>query len=395
MISGITPSPLFSALAQQAARLDALAQGALAGGARFYQEGKYEAAAREFQRAISLSPQSENTVAAYDYLAMARLKLGNPGEAVKAYQAALRFSPNRDDFHYKLGNIFLEEGDPDQAIKSYRQALRLEPRSKTYLYSLGQAFLAEGLPDSAKEPFEKLTRLAPGDYGGFYGLGQAYYQKGEYERAADYFNQAIVLKKDFAYARLDLGYALADLGRVEEAYEQVRILKDQDPALASTLNNYLFRVARPEILAAYSPDGFYPTLGPRTPVANLDPALASPGASREFTMRFIFSKGMDLPSVENSYNWTIRRAAPGTPGGAYNWGMPVSETEVAVPVFPDRVRYDWASNTAIVTFTIEQNARADGTLDPSHLIFQFTGKDAYGNRMNPSADQYGGISRII
>lgn len=395
MISNVAAENLFSTLSNQSAQMDAVAQSAISSGIGYYQNGKYDAAVREFKRAISLSPQSDNALNAYDYLAMAFIKLGKNKEAVKSYQSALRLAPNRDDFHNKLGNLLLEDGDVDQAIKSFRAALQVESRSTAYLYSLGQAYLAKGSMDNAKDQFEKIIRLAPREYGGFYGLGQAYYKNGEYEKAVEQFNQALTLKQDFAYARLDLGYALADLGRVPEAYEQAGLLQEKDSGLASTLYNYIYRVSQPEFLAAYSPDGFNTTLGPGTQVADLDPALATPGTSHEFTMKFLFSKEMDLASVENPYNWTIRRAAFGTPGGSYNWGGAVPATEVGIPVFPDRVRYDWESNAAIVTFTVDQNSTATGTIDPSHLIFQFAGKDSYGNKMYSSADQYGGISKII
>jgi tetratricopeptide (TPR) repeat protein len=395
MVAETSADRLFSAMAQQPAQMETLAKSAISSGIGYYQNGKYDVAVREFKRAISLSPQSENTPTVYDYLAMTFLKQGRNKEAIQAYQSALRLSPNRDDLHNKMGNILLEEGDVDPAIKSFQAAIRVDPRSTVYLYSLGQAYLAKGSIDNAKDQFEKIIQLAPREYGGFYGLGQAYYKNEEYEKAVEQFNRAIALKEDFAYARMDLGYALADLGRVPEAYEQAGILQDKDPGLAFTLNNYIYRVARPEFLVAYSADGFNATLGPRTPVASLDPALATPDASRAFTMNFIFSKKMDLASVENPYNWTIQRATLGTPGGAYNWGMPVSETEVRIPIFPDRVRYDWEKNTAIVSFTIVQSDSTNGTLDPSHVIFQFVGKDTYGNKMNPLGDQYGGLSKIV
>jgi tetratricopeptide (TPR) repeat protein len=395
MVSGISSNALFSALTQQSTQMDTLAQSAISSGIGFYQEGKYDVAAREFKRAISLSPQSENTLNAYDYLAMAFLKMGNNKEAIKAYHSALRLSPNRDDFHYKLGNILLEEGNTDQAIKSYKAALRIEPDSTAYLYSLGQAYLKKGSLDDAKVQFQKIIKLAPREYGGYYGMGQAYYQAGEYEKAVEQFEKVLALKEDFFSARVDLGYALTDLGRVDEAYEQADILQDNDPSLAGVLNHYIYQSAKPEFLVGYSDTGFNTSLGPRTPLSALNSYLSSPNSSQEFTMKFIFNKEMDIASVEDRYNWRITRATPDIKGGSYNWGMPVPETEVSISAFPDRVRYDWENNTAIVTFTIEQNSAASGTLDPSHLIFQFVGKDAYGNPMNPSADQYGGISKIV
>ncbi len=88
MISNVSAEKLASALSSQSGQMDSLAQSAISSGIGYYQDGKYDVAVREFKRAIALSPQSENTLNVYDYLAMAFLKLGNNKEAIKAYQSA-------------------------------------------------------------------------------------------------------------------------------------------------------------------------------------------------------------------------------------------------------------------------------------------------------------------
>ncbi len=382
-------------MALQSRWMEARANTALSNGIRLYQSGDYPGAMKEFRRAISSSPQSENTLKAYDFLATVLLKVGDNQGAIKAYQAALRLAPNQDDLYNKLGNVFLEEGDTDQAIASFKAALHIAPNSTAYLYSLGQSYLAKGYWDDAQFQFEKIISLSPQDYGGYYGLGQAYYRAGKNEKAIEQFAKVLAVKEDFLYARVDLGYALADLGRVDEAYEQAGILQGKDPSLAALLNQYISRVGKPEFLIAYSDSGFNTTLGPNTLLSVLDANLATPNASGEFTMKFIFNKDMDIASVENAYNWKITRATTEIDGGPYNWGMPISPVEITLPLFPERVNYDFQSHTALVTFNITQNESAGGTLDPSHIVFQFLGKDCYGNAMNREADEYMGISKIV
>jgi len=104
---------------------------------------------------------------------------------------------------------------------------------------------------------------------------------------------------------------------------------------------------------------------------------------------------MENASVENPFNWMISRASWGSNGGAYNYGLPVPQTEVTLPAFPTRITYDPQNLKAEVFFTVTQNSSANGTLDPSHIIFRFYGQDAYGNSMNLSRDEFGGISKII
>ena len=391
----ISSANLFSALTQQPARMEALAKGALSNGIRLYQDGDYSGAVKEFRRAIGLSPASEDTVNAYDFLATAYLKLGKTHEALGVYQSAVRLSPGRDDLHVKFGNILLEEKRLEEALKEYKAAVQWNPNSTENLYCLGQAYLAMGEFMDAEAIFQRITDLAPGDYGGFYGLGQTYYRKGEYEKAIDQFKKALAIDEEFSYGYLDLGYVYTDLGRIEEAFAQVNVLEEKDPSLAATLSRYIYRVSPPEFLIAYSDSGFGFTLGPRTSLSALDPSLATPDAAVQLSMKFIFNKKMDNASVENPFNWMISRASWGMKGGAYNYGLPVPATEVTLPVFPTQVTYDPENLKAEVFFTVAQNSSANGTLDPSHIIFRFYGQDAYGNSMNSSKDEFGGISKIV
>jgi len=154
-------------------------------------------------------------------------------------------------------------------------------------------------------------------------------------------------------------------------------------------------VSKPRLLAGYSLSGFDTTAGPGTQVASFDSSLSAPGSSHLFNMVFVFNKEMDSGSVQNFANWSIGRAAYGAAGGAYNWGLPSPSSDVALAASPVSVFYDARSLSATVSFLVTQNAAGDGTFDPSHITFRFSGTDAYGNAMDTSADQYGGLSKIV
>jgi hypothetical protein len=120
----------------------------------------------------------------------------------------------------------------------------------------------------------------------------------------------------------------------------------------------------------------------------------NPGASRTVSIQIQFDKQMDRGSIENPANWLISRAAGQGPGQAYNFGLPVSPNEARLPPMPSAVTWDEDNLTATVYFTVTQNAAADATIDPSHIEFKFSGKDIYGLKMNPKADQFNGFSGV-
>jgi hypothetical protein len=104
---------------------------------------------------------------------------------------------------------------------------------------------------------------------------------------------------------------------------------------------------------------------------------------------------MDPDSTQNPFNWWISRASGTNAGGAYNWGMSIPSSEASIGAVPAAVLYDPEEFSADVTFKLAQNATKDATIDPSHIMFRFNGKDAYGKAMDLTADEYSGITQIV
>jgi tetratricopeptide (TPR) repeat protein len=393
-LSEINSISLFS-FNQQVNQLKALSNIALTRGVDSYQKGNYKDAVKEFKRAIGLSPRSENTLKAYDFLAITYLKLDDVDGAIKAYKAYLELAPSDSDIHTKLANLYYSLNRYTEAEGEYKKALRLNPNSIILQYSLGQIYLATERYKDAEVVFKKIISLSPNEYYGYYGLGQVYSKQGRYDEAITELSHSLNLKKDFFYAYADLAYAYVNKGEIEKAKEQVKILREYDKELANLVSNYIYEVSFPRFLGVYTYSGFNTSLGPRTSLTELSSSLSEPNSSKEFEINFIFSKEMDVSSVQNPYNWRISRASGILPGGAYNWGLQIPSTEIEISPFPLRVIYDTESLTAHVTFRITQNSSANGTIDPSHIVFRFYGKDVYGKTMDPTGDEYSGISKIV
>jgi hypothetical protein len=163
---------------------------------------------------------------------------------------------------------------------------------------------------------------------------------------------------------------------------------------ATTLSSYISQVTPPEITSAVSSDGFTTSLGPGTEVSTLSSNLADANTSQLFSMTVTFSQNMDSSSVINASNWTISRATIQNNGTAYNFGQVTSSTEAFISPKPAYVTYNSDTDAATVYFRISQNANADATIDPEHIVFKFSGVDTYGKAMDKSADEYSGFSSI-
>ena len=191
-----------------------------------------------------------------------------------------------------------------------------------------------------------------------------------------------------------MGFAYADLGMMDEAQAQVAFLENADAGLADTLSRYMYKVDLPKIKFANSTSTFLYSMPNNSPVSALDNYLANANATKKFTMVFQFDKAMERESVENRLNWHIGRSIGSGPGQAYNYGQPIPTTEIQVFPYPENVYWNAESLTATVSFNIQQNAMADGTIDPSHIEFKCSGKDIYGNAMDEDFDQFTGFSGV-
>jgi tetratricopeptide (TPR) repeat protein len=393
LLDGASSIDIFAATSQGYAQLETLSQNALTSGIDRYMQEDYRGAIKEFTRAVGLAPDSTYSVDAAIYMAQGYLQLNDPENAIKAYKTAIRLNPYRDDTHAQLGNLLFDEERFDEAIREYKEAVRVNPSASNY-YTLGQGYLATGSYSSAETQFNKVLGMAPTDPAGNHGLGLSYSQQGRYEDAIRQFETAIQKDNEFYDAYAEIGYAYADLGMMDEAQIQVDSLEHVNPSLADALSRYMYKVDPPKMMFPHADSTFLYTMPNNTNVSALNSYLINADASKSFTMVFQFDKQMDRESVENRINWQIGRSTLNGIGQAYNFGLPTPSTEITVSPYPENVYWDEEELRATVTFSIQQNATADGTIDPSHIEFKFTGKDVYGNSMDEDFDQFIGFSGV-
>ncbi len=392
-ITSANADRLFAASTQKQQELEYLASNVLKNGMDLYQKKDYEGAARAFKGAVSMAPNSSFSKDASKYLAMSQLKLGNTDKAIEAYQTSIRLNPDSAEPHADLAKLYFSQKRYQEAGAEYAKAVKIDP-SSTNRYSLGQAYLFQDRFIEAEAEFQEVRRLESNSPYGYYGLGLAHSKQGNYEKAIELFEEAVKRDREFYDAYAEMGYAYADAGKMEDAQKIFEFLEDEAPQMADTLSRYMYKVDPPKIAFA-SPMSTFSYMAPRmTKVSNLDAYLENADAAKKFTMIFHFDKAMDRLSVEDRFNWKISRAAGADPGESYNSGFPLPATEVSIPAIPDNVYWDEETLTAKLQFTIQQNASADGTIDPSHIEFKFMGVDQNGLAMDPNSDQYTGFSKV-
>ena len=382
---------LFDTLSSQDSLKAQAATSAQSSGAAFYQKKDYTRAANEFKRAISLDPTNAQS---YKLLASTYLAQNKFDDAIKTYRNSLSLDPTQDSIHTSLGNIYLQQKKYNQAETEFKAAIKLNPTDTLAPYTLGQLYLQTNRYADAETQFKKVERMAPSDPNPYYSLGATYNKEGNYTDAVKQLTQAIKLRPKMAPAHFELGIAYAALGQTADAQAEVNTLSGLDANQGALLQE---TIAQPKIITAggNETDNFGYALGAGTSLLGMlgvDSTTGQPLQSKEFSLTFYFDSDMDPSSIMDPSNWTISKASGGA-AGYYNNLLPVVPTEAYIPQNPTYVVYDSENRSATVNFLLTQNSTNTATIDPSHMVFKFSGKDVNGKVMDPTADEFDGAAQ--
>ncbi|QWV93648.1 tetratricopeptide repeat protein [Geomonas oryzisoli] len=383
---------MFDTLTSQDSMKAQAATSAMSTGAGFFQKKDYVRAANEFKRAISLDPTNAQS---YNYLANAYLAQNKYDEAIKTYKSSLSLDPTQDSVHRNLGNIYLQQKKYNLAEKEFKDAARLNPTDTVAPYTLGQLYVQTGRYAEAETQFKKVSRMAPNDPNPYYSLGATYNKEGKYAEAVKQLTQAVKLRPKMTAAHFELGVAYSALGDTTNAQAELATVTQLDATQGALLKA---TIAQPKFVTAGGgeTDTFTPALEAGTDLGSLL-GVDSTGTniqSKAFSLTFYFDSAMDAKSVQDTSNWTITKASGGA-AGYYNNLLPVLPTEAYIPQNPTSVVYDPEKQSATVTFILSQNSTNNATIDPAHMVFKFTGTDARGKIMDPTADQFDGAAEDV
>jgi tetratricopeptide (TPR) repeat protein len=393
--SAAESNPFASATTAVEARRAQVAQYAIYNAAKKMSEGNYDEAIKSFKTALAFD---STNATAHTYLGKIYQSQEKHTESIAEFKKVVDLDNTSTDARNNLANAYMRAKQYDLAEEQFKRSASLDPTDPVADYTLGIMYTEIERYKEAEGQFKKVQTRSPRDANISYSLGALYNRMGKPEQAVKQLKQALSLKSDFAAANYELGAAYATLGETEKAEQQLEVLVAKDTGLASDL---LFLLEKPAISYIEESDNisFNSQLGSGTPLWMMDPSkFSTPGATVQVAVAIQFSNEMNAASVMNPSNWNISRGND-MKGGVYNDFMPIGANEVSIPSRPFSVSYDASTGQAKVYFLVSQNSSIDllnwksgATIDPSHLVFKFSGVDAAGRTMSTSGDQISGYS---
>ena len=119
-------------------------------------EGRFLAAERLFRKAIEIKPENAD----YHFeLGNLYIEQNNPERAQSELEQALMISPQHLPAHYNLGLVYRDLGNMSEAREEFRRVLDLDPKNVKAQLQLGYTYQDEGFPDEARQAFETAQEM--------------------------------------------------------------------------------------------------------------------------------------------------------------------------------------------------------------------------------------------
>ncbi|MDE0186997.1 MAG: tetratricopeptide repeat protein [Candidatus Poribacteria bacterium] len=215
-------------------------------GWQYLNEKNYEAAVREYKKALWHSP---NLAEAHNGIGYAYTMQDQLDKAIQAQQIAIQLKPQMAEAYAGMGLIRLKraevsqsEGDYELALSAYRKAIELNPDFPEALLNLGNIANKLSRLEEAEKAYMSLLTLRSNHAHSQLGkipisrlhlnLGKIYMRQEKFPQANRHYREALKHNPDLAEAFYDLGFIAFKNGRADDAVDNYKSALKIQPDMA-------------------------------------------------------------------------------------------------------------------------------------------------------------------
>jgi tetratricopeptide (TPR) repeat protein/predicted Ser/Thr protein kinase len=206
--------------------------------------GLYPEAESEFELALALEPTNEGAALG---VAHAYQSAGKVSEAEKAFQQSIQAHPNSRFSYNDFGAFYQEQNDHEKALQMYNKVTQIAPEWYVPYVNMGSIYNDMGQYEKGIEASKKSIAIRP-TYAGYVNLGAAYFGLQKFDEAASASQEAAKLDPQQYVIWGNLGDALYQSGKKDQAAQPLRKAVDlaaaqlkvnpRDPNVLSDLAGY-------------------------------------------------------------------------------------------------------------------------------------------------------------
>lgn len=216
----------------------------LINGNRLIDKGQYVEARKQFEAALKLAP---NCAGAFNGIGATYLRQNNFKKAEEELKKGLVIDPLNVHILNNLGSATYHQEKFDDCIYHYKQALQLAKTDDAKvepMVNLANALADQRHNDEAIDYFNQALVIRPNFAMAYNCLARMYYNTKKYELAAENARRAVKFKPEYAMAYYHLGLAEAALNNKGEAIKalEMSLRFEKDPSYAADTRRFLEHV---------------------------------------------------------------------------------------------------------------------------------------------------------
>jgi XTP/dITP diphosphohydrolase len=171
-------------------------------GVALYWNGKVDESLQEYRRCLELDPRNAQ---AYMLVGISLAWKGEVQPSYEAFKRAAELDPSRADIQMNLGSIEETLGMVPEAMEHFRRAVALDDKNPLYHFQLGTLYRKLGRDSDAVDSMRLALKHFSGFEDALLELGAAEERRGDRKAAMQNFRKAVDLKERDSVARLRLG----------------------------------------------------------------------------------------------------------------------------------------------------------------------------------------------
>jgi serine/threonine protein kinase/tetratricopeptide (TPR) repeat protein len=181
--------------------------------------GDYRGALVEYQRALSIDPNSSD---AFSGMAGSYEKMGELDRAEATYKQAIALRPDYWNGYVRLATFYKRHGRYEDALLPLQKVTELVPDNAVGHFDLGGIYQLLGRDQQAEDEFKKSIKIRP-TASGYSDLATFYFYRSRFDEAARLYEQAVALSPGTFDYWGNLGDAYRSAGdktKAQQAYQR-------------------------------------------------------------------------------------------------------------------------------------------------------------------------------
>ena len=183
---------------------------------------EYDAAIKNFNAILKLSPQEKENGKVYLNLAVCKNRLAHNLEALADIKRAEEIDPHQQLVYFNYAMILSDLDRNQEALEQINKAIAITPTDVEALNLKGSILLSLSLFDDAITSFKKAVEANPKCSIAFYNLGYSYGEMNNPELSVKYYHKAVILNYDLESTLVNRALEKIKINQISSACSDIQ-----------------------------------------------------------------------------------------------------------------------------------------------------------------------------